>query len=76
VEFYAYSVIPYGAFVQSQEGIEELYKWPPSLYLYAKAFAQLFFWMPAVRRRKLQALSSQPIFFLGPCVPDAFEHIH
>jgi hypothetical protein len=45
-------------------------------YLYAKAFVQLFFWMPAVKRRKLQALSSSPIFFLGPCVPDAFEHIH
>ena len=52
-EFYAYSVIPFVAFVQSQEGIRELYNGHHLRFISMQSFMQFFFSMPAVKRREV-----------------------
>lgn len=53
-EFYAYSVIPFVAFVQSQEGIKELYN-GHLRFISMQSFMQFFFSMPAVKRREVSS---------------------
>ena len=55
-EFYAYSVIPFVAFVQSQEGIRELYN-GHLRFISVQTFMQFFFSMPAVKRREVSSFN-------------------